>query len=105
MCNFYKHYIGHKEGVVKNVKAPVKCITCNVGMHEECYYTFYEMKEGVVLDLTYEIKVVRGSHKSLKKWHRKWARHHPRQVQPDVHNGVEVPGNNSQDDREKGDGK
>jgi len=30
-------------------------------------------------------------------------RFHQRRVQPDVHKGVEVPGQNSQDEREKGD--
>ena len=87
---------------MQNVREPVKCLACEVGLHEECYYTFHEIKEGVVLDVTYDINVVRESHKSLKKWHRKWARYHLRRVQLDIHNGVEVPGNNSQDDRKKG---
>ena len=30
-------------------------------------------------------------------------RRHPRGVKPDIHNAVEVPGNNSQEDPEKGD--
>ena len=87
MCNFYKDYIGRKEGVV-HVKAPVKWATCKVGLHEECYYTYHEITEGVILDLAYEINLVRGAHKSLNKWPKKsfWAQ--PRRVQPDMHNGV-----------------
>ena len=73
MCIYYKDYIGRKEGVV-NVKAPVKCVTCELGMHEECYYTLHEIKEGVVLDLSYEINIVRQPHKSTRKWNRKEVR-------------------------------
>ena len=102
MCHYYPKYIGRKAGV-KDVKAPVKCLTCEVGLHEECYYTFHAIKEGVVLDLSYEIKLVRQAHKSLKKWKPKEVRYIVRRVQPDLHNGVEVPGNNSQDDHDKGD--
>ena len=43
--------MGRKEGVV-NVKAPVKCVICELGVHEECYYTVLVIKEGVVLDLS-----------------------------------------------------
>ena len=61
--NFYKNYIGVKQEVV-NVKAPIKCLGCDTGMHEQCHFTFHE--------------------------------------QPDIHHGVEVAGNNLQEDREKG---
>ena len=101
MCNFYKDYLGRKEGVT-NVKAPIKCLQCGVGLHEECYYTYHQLREGVVLDLAYEINLVRSAHKTLHKWNRKMCRFHQRRVQPDVHKGVEVPGQNSQDEREKG---
>ena len=30
MCNCYKDYMGRNEGVV-NIKAPVKCLTCELG--------------------------------------------------------------------------
>ena len=55
-----------------------------------------------MLDLAYEIHLVQQLHKCIKKWNRKTVRYHPRRVQPDIHNGEEVPENNSQDDREKG---
>jgi len=100
-CNYYKDYVGRKEGVV-HVKAPVKCATCKVGLHEECYFTYHEIMEGVVLDLGYEINLVRRAHKSVRKWPRKPVWIKLRRVQPDLHSGVEVPGNHSQDDREKG---
>ena len=62
----------------------------------------HEIREGVVLDLAFEINEVSGSHNTLKKWNRKPIRHHPRRVQTDSHNKQEVCGNNSQQDREKG---
>ena len=48
-----------------------------------------------MIGLSFEIKLVRQAHKSMKKWARKTVRYHPRRVQPDRHNGEEVPGNNS----------
>ena len=94
MCNYYKDYLGRKEGVV-NVKAPIKCLQCGVGLHKECYYTYHQLQEGVVLDLVLV-------HKSLHKWNRKMCRFQHRRVQPDIHQGEELPGNHSQDDRERG---
>ena len=41
------------------MKAPVKCVKCKVGLHEECYYTYHEITEGVIQDLTYETNLVR----------------------------------------------
>ena len=67
MCNYYKDYLGRKQGVV-NVNAPIKCLTCDLGMHEECYYTYHKVREGVVLALASEINDVRRSHLPLKKW-------------------------------------
>ena len=64
---------------------------------------FTRSKEGVVLDLSYEINLVRQAHKSLKKWKLEEVSYVATRVQPDIHNGVEVTGNNSQDDRDKGD--
>ena len=56
-CIYYKDYLGWNEGMV-NVKAPVKCLQCDVGLHEEFYYTYHNIREGVVLDLGYEINLV-----------------------------------------------
>ena len=86
-----------------NATAPIKCVKCDLGMHEDCYSSYHKVREGVVLDLTYEINKVRRSHKSSMQWNRKTVRYHPRRVQPDIHNDEEVPGNNSQDDCETGD--
>ena len=101
MCNYYKDYLGRNQGVT-NVKAPIRRLQCGVGLHEECYYTYHQLREGVVLDLSYEINLVRSSHKTLHKWNRKMCRFQQRRVKPDVHQGVEVPGQHSQDEREKG---
>ena len=78
MSNYYEDYLGRKQGVA-NMKAPAKCVTCDLGINE-----------------------VRRSHNTLNKWNRKTGRYHPRRVQPDIHNTQEVCGNNSQEDREKG---
>ena len=104
MCNYCKDYLGRNQGVT-NVKAPIKCLQCGVGLHEECYYTYHQLREGVVLDLLYEINLVRSSHKTLHKCNRKMCRFQQRRVKPDLHQGVEVPGQHSQDEREKGPGK
>ena len=96
MCNFYKDYLGWQQGVM-NVKAPVN-VWHDLCMHEECYYTYHEVWEGVVLNLASKINEVRRSHKTLKKWNRKTCWHRPRRVQQDIHHGEELPGNHSQDD-------
>ena len=56
----------------------------------------------MILDIAFEINQVRKAHKTLKKWPRKSLRYQPTRVKPDIHNGEEVCGNNSQEDREKG---
>ena len=33
-CNFFKAYLGAKQGVV-NVRAPIKCLGCDCGLHEQ----------------------------------------------------------------------
>ena len=70
MCNFYRDYLGRKQGVV-HVKAPIKCAMCDVGQHEECYNAYHQMREGVILNLAFEINQVQLTHKSLRKWPRK----------------------------------
>ena len=68
-----------------NVKAPIKCLGCDMAIHV-VLLEYHEIREGV----------------TLMKWNRKTVWYHPSRVQPDIHSSVKVPGNNSQDDREKG---
>ena len=84
------------------MKAPINCMQCDVGLHEEYYYTYHEIREGIVLDLAYKINLVRATHKYLHKLNRKTVRYHSRRVKPAIHQGVELPRNHLQDDREQG---
>ena len=41
-----------------DARVGIKCLRCCVGMHEQCNDTYHQVKEGVVLDLDYEINLV-----------------------------------------------
>ena len=73
----------------KYSESGVCCQECEAGMHQECYFSYHQLRYGVYLDNRYEVNKSRGKQGMRTQNLRQEANFPWNAVQPDIHSSDE----------------